>query len=731
MWLPSLFRPRASVPSRPARFRPGVERLEDRTLLTAGALDATFGAGGKVVTNVGEHDFANGLAVQADGKIVVVGNTGRGIAVARYNPDGTPDTDFDEDGLVTRFGADLNESLHAGTVFLQADGKIVVVGTVTSEDISSFALWRYNPDGSFDTSVLTAFEMQHGAVAVAAATQADGRIVVGGTDGCVSGDPSCMPGFDLALARYNADLTLDTSLDGDGRLIAPLSFDVRDVALQADGKIVVAGDDFLGGGPDANFSVARFNSDGTLDTGFHQDGVVTTDMGSHFDQVVGVAVQPDGKIVVAGSTDQRDNMGRDFALVRYNPNGDLDVTFGKAGKVTTDFDRGEAARAMALQADGKIVVAGTVPDVFGRTDFALARYNGDGTLDTDFGGDGLVATDFGGGSDFTSAVALQADGKIVVAGSTVGPSGSFFDFALARYEGLSQRDVAVNKVVEIISDVQGLVAAGALSNGQGNGLLAKLQAAIQQTNSGQTATAVNQLNAFINQVNDFVGEGILTPAQGQLLIDKANEAITLLAGDPLLAATSPPENAGSSEPLTQAALKLLFAEAIARWQAAGVDTSGLTDVHIQITDLPGALLGVAAGGTIFIDLDAGGWGWFVDPTPHDDSEFLLAGDQGEQNRMDLLTVVMHELGHVLGFDHDEEGLMAETLAPGTRLLPTSEEGSPDGSPSPGPLAGFGEAAPPSVRALDRLFAAVGEDSLPDWDAVAAAILVGNDTTRKR
>src|SRR5262249_45515061 len=127
--------------------------------------------------------------------------------------------------------------------------------------------------------------------------------------------------------------------------------------------------------------------------------------------------------------------------------------------------------------------------------------------------------------------------------------------------------------------------------------------------------------------------------------------------------------AAAIAPLTAGQAAPLLAEAVARWRAAGADVSVLANTRIAIADLTGRQLGLAAGHTIWLDADAAGWGWFVDPTPGRAREFVLSGDQGEQNRMDLLTVLMHELGHVLGHDHDEGGVMGETLAAGARVTP--------------------------------------------------------------
>jgi len=185
------------------------------------------------------------------------------------------------------------------------------------------------------------------------------------------------------------------------------------VAIQGDGRIVAAGWCCIDNSRD--FALIRYNTDGSLDTTFDGDGRVRTDFGGN-DTGQGVAIQGDGKIVAAGFA----GFGA-VALARYNADGSLDPTFGGDGMVTREPG---GANAVAIQRGGKIVTAGS------GADFVVDRYNIDGSIDTTFGGDGRVSTDFAGSSDHSNAVAIQADGKIVAAGTAfVGTN----DFALARY----------------------------------------------------------------------------------------------------------------------------------------------------------------------------------------------------------------------------------------------------------------------------------------------------------
>jgi uncharacterized delta-60 repeat protein len=224
----------------------------------------------------------------------------------------------------------------------------------------------------------------------------------------------------LASPAAAAGGELDTSFDDDGMVTTDFGGldEALGVAIQADGKIVAAGRGTAVG----DFALARYNRDGSLDTSFDGDGKVTTDFGSPFDVALGVAIQPDGRIVAAGTA-----AGDDFALARYNRDGTLDTSFDGDGKVTTDFGAMDAALgAPAIQPDGKIVAAGYTT---AGGDFALARYNRDGSLDTSFDGDGKVTTDFGSPFDVAAGVAMQPNGRIVAAGGDGG------DFALARYLG--------------------------------------------------------------------------------------------------------------------------------------------------------------------------------------------------------------------------------------------------------------------------------------------------------
>lgn len=312
-------------------------------------------------------------------------------------------------------------------VALQADGKIVLAGTMSGFDQSGdyhsrFALARLNPNGSLDPSFdvdgkqTTDFNPDSISNATAVAIQRDGKIVVAGSVR-VGAD-----GWDSGLARYDADGSLDRSFAGDGTLTTGLGGSTCAVALQPDGKIVLAG----------QAGLARYLADGSRDPSFTDDGTLARLVGS----VHTVAIRADGKIVVAGPS----------ALARYLPDGSLDRSFGYDGSVPTGS---LGARAAALQADGRIVVAGTifVDDDFPDNEFALARYTADGALDTAFGSGGIQTTRFDAGwwqDDSATAVALSPSGKIIAAGTST-PVDWVWDgstILLARYTANGSLDPA-------------------------------------------------------------------------------------------------------------------------------------------------------------------------------------------------------------------------------------------------------------------------------------------------
>lgn len=196
------------------------------------------------------------------------------------------------------------------------------------------------------------------------------------------------------------------------------------IARQPDGKLVVVGT----GGPNADILVARYNADGSLDGGFGSGGTIVTDLGS-FDQALDAVIAVDGRITVGGRS------GGDFALARYTADGSLDPSFGTGGKVTTDFGAIDPAFAIAADPSGRITAVGTSAG-----DFALARYNDDGSLDTSFGNGGKVTTDFSGGSDdAANALVVDSSGVVTAAGYTSASAGST-EFALARYDASGNLD---------------------------------------------------------------------------------------------------------------------------------------------------------------------------------------------------------------------------------------------------------------------------------------------------
>jgi uncharacterized delta-60 repeat protein len=323
----------------------------------------------------------------------------------------------------------------AASVAIQGDRKIVAAGQAsgsTDRNLADFGLARYNPDGTLDPTFhgdgrrTTEFggDTPFGDFDLArdVTIQEDDKVLAVGCADCIE-----IEHIDarFALARYNTDGSLDDSFGGNGKVTTKFGAayaDASAVVLDAEGRIVVVGAVNAGGSLD--LALARYAVDGQLDDTLSGDGKVVTDLRGD-DAASGVAIQADGKIVVAGGSDG------DFAVARYKPNGTLDMGFSGDGWVTASFGSGsfDSAADVALQPNGRIVVAGQA-DSFSA--FAVARFTGDGTLDTTFSGNGKART-FVGFSQAATSLVIQEGGEIVVAGGAQ-PTGRFrTDFALARY----------------------------------------------------------------------------------------------------------------------------------------------------------------------------------------------------------------------------------------------------------------------------------------------------------
>jgi uncharacterized delta-60 repeat protein len=398
-----------------------------------GSRDNSFDGDGRITTDFDlSYDEVYALAIQSDGKIIAAGaaevNTNAGkddFGLARYNYDGSLDNNFALDGKLTMNIGTSNDVV--GSLALQNDGKILVGGFAENGDNNDFALVRFNANGSLDNSFGIG-----GKVTTSFNIDGDDNIscIAIQSDGkiVVGGSSFFADGYDFALARYNTDGSLDNSFDGDGKLttiIGDQNDRISSIAIQNDGKIVVGGSGRLGSSNNGDFVVVRYNSNGSLDNSFDGDGKVVTSISSSNDGIASIALQSDGKIVAAGASNG------DFALARYNPDGSLDNSFDSDGIVMTDINSSsDNIASMAIQSDGKIVVGGTSNfDTNAR--FALARYNSNGTLDNSFDGDGKLMTDISSMTDGITSIAIQTDGKIMANGTTRSVASN--RFVLARY----------------------------------------------------------------------------------------------------------------------------------------------------------------------------------------------------------------------------------------------------------------------------------------------------------
>lgn len=405
-----------------------------------GVLDATFGTNGIISTAVGiGNDVAQAVAIQADGKILAAGFAFNGanndFAVVRYNPNGTLDTTFglSANGIVMTPVGTADEE--AFGITMQSDGKFIIVGQSSNGTNTDIAVVRYNPDGSLDNTFDSDGRLMIGAgpgndLGRSVTVQNDGKIVI-------TGQAFNGSNFDIAVVRLNADGSLDAGFDGDsgsGNGIVTTSVgggnDFGYTALvQPDGMILIAG--YFVSVPSTDTIILRYDANGRLDNGFAGDGMSRQSFSTDdTDEALAMALQPDGKIVIAGCY-RSGGLANEFLFARFEPDGSLDPTFGTNGSLVVPFSNSaDLALGVVIQTDGKIVAAG-----FGsngtNNDFSVARVNTDGTLDTSFNGTGRQQTMIGTGTDSANAIALQADGKIVVVGRAV--IGSTADFGVVRY----------------------------------------------------------------------------------------------------------------------------------------------------------------------------------------------------------------------------------------------------------------------------------------------------------
>jgi endoglucanase len=399
-------------------------------------LDPSFGVDGTAATLIGANVAAYTVAIQPDGALVVGGQKYNGVdfdaALARYHPDGRLDTSFADGGTtVHSFAA------HRDTFFdvaIQGDGKIVAgglaeTGTVNSDD---FLLVRYNIDGTLDTSfgtggaVYTDFRRDPSNYAsdliYSVVIQPDGKILAGGYSNSRNDD--------YALARYMPDGSLDLSFGAGGKVVNDFGpYDrIYGLALQPDGRIVGIGEDSV-------IAVVRYMPDGALDSSFGSGGRTTVNILSNFGLGDALTLQPDGRIVVGGYVNQP---LADFALGRLLADGTVDSSFGTNGRVITRFGPdNDIVSGVGIQADGQIVAAGSADS--GSTaqpdqDFALARYNPNGSLDPSFGSGGTLVTDWGLTNENAQDMAFQQDGRIVAVGNHEDALNGQ-SVALARYFG--------------------------------------------------------------------------------------------------------------------------------------------------------------------------------------------------------------------------------------------------------------------------------------------------------
>jgi uncharacterized delta-60 repeat protein len=423
------------------------------------------------------------------------------------------DHDFDNDGVVITSIVPAKDNAYAMVAL--PDKSLVVAGSSYGPTYHDFALVKYREDGTLEPGfgtngvAVTSFGPAQD-IAYAIARQADGKLVVVG--GSNNGSR-----YLFAVARYTANGQLDPAFGSGGKVITSLGTGddiAKAVVIQPDNKILVAGYSTTS---NADFAIIRYNPDGSLDPSFSFDGKVTTDLASQNDYGMGMALQPDGKIVIAGVAYQG-GQGK-VGMCRYDGSGALDNTFGTAGIAIRNINAQYCgAHSVALQ-DNKIVIAGTNYTSSSVSNFFVGRFTATGAWDVTFNSGstpGYNSIQSANGFESAYSIAIQPDKKILVSGAVNINSGND-DFALVRLlqDGVMDVNFHQGLLTKSVGAVDGGVAVGVAADG-------KILVA------GSTSTSVNDgdivvlryIDTMLLGVNDLAAIEHLVvypnPASGQM-----------------------------------------------------------------------------------------------------------------------------------------------------------------------------------------------------------------------
>ena len=515
-----------------------------------GTLDTTFGSEGKVNTNFGNnnYNYINSIYVVPDGKIMVIGTSGMvslapKLVVVRYLTNGTIDASFGTSGKV--ISTLIPYSPYGNKLVFQPDGKFLITSCkqYNSDPNYYFGIERYSPDGvldiTFGTDGQAVSSFGNGqSIPASLALQPDGKILVAGRYQPTNARQ-------LALMRFTAEGSIDTSFDGDGKVVTNFGngsvSEAIEVSVNSNGKISVTG--IIHTTP-RNFGLVQYNSNGSLDTSFDGDGKATIAFQSNFETINSVTRQSDGKFLVVIKSDDFALTTSDFIVRRYNSDISLDTSFGVNGQTSAAFTTGmNESQAAGIASDGKIVVVGkAAASEFANTDFAIARYDANGILDTSLHSDGKITSAFEKGNDQLSHVLMLPDDAFITVGTSgyrLSNNSTFKDIVLSKFIADGTLDSSfgiLGKVVSVFGQNNNAITAAAL---QPDGKIVL----------GNTYYNLSLGNSFLYELIRYHANGSLDTSfgiNGKVSLTIESTAITIQAdGKIVVGATGTPNTANA------------------------------------------------------------------------------------------------------------------------------------------------------------------------------------------